>query len=219
MHSTVVSSRSHGRHWIALAMAVAAALVAPAALADPVTCGGSAGQLRITTVDPGQVGGLCWTSVGNFNPATAESVVSAYTGETAVHLDKDAAAIESDPLETWLTGFARGTSGNWTISQSAWDTYDKLFLGFHFGNNNGAGDSANPDSFIIEVAAGALSGTWSLGGTGAVLNNLSHIDLIGSGTGGGGDDDFDVPEPTSLALVGLALVSAGVAQRRRRQRG
>lgn len=181
------------------------------AQAAAVTCGQAPG-LRTLTVDPGKVGGVCVTGQVNFNPAEAESAIEAATGLTgAVHLDKDETTDTTIAHETWLTGFNGQTSGNWTVAQEAWDTYDRLFLGFHFGNA-GDNNASNPDWFIVELNRADLAGRWSLGGIGAQLNGLSHIDLIGLDDGGGGGGG-NVPEPASLALVGLALLAARAARR------
>lgn len=183
-------------------------------VAAPVTCASSNPlQLRTLTVDPALVGGVCATQLGNFNPAAAVSTIATATGLAAIHLDKDNPGnpVSGDDLqEAWLglTTATSGLQGGWTVDEAAWNGYQRLFLGFHFGNG-GSSAASNPDSFFVELARSDNAGTWLLGGTGAALNALSHIDLIGAGTN-------QVPEPATLALVGLGLLAAASGMRRRR---
>lgn len=183
------------------------------ASAAAVTCGSTnASYLRLLSVDPGLPGGLCYTQLGNLSAADAVGAI----GTGTVLLDKDQQSDDLATHESWLTGYAAALSGTWTVSASAWSGYERLFLGFHFGHG-GSGGESNPDSFIVELARDSLSGSWSLGGDGAKLNNLSHIDLFGFGepllitT----QAVTAVPEPASVALVLLALGLSGVAARRR----
>ncbi|NRF70298.1 hypothetical protein HLB44_25135 [Aquincola sp. S2] len=177
------------------------------ALAAPVSCAGPPG-LRILTIDPALVGGLCHTQEGNLQPADI----------TALGLDlyakENVGGPSEDPFNVLdFTMNGAGTSGTWTIAASVWALFNEVYLGFHFGGG-GQGDESNPDSFIVQLSPSDLTGTWLLDGLpGVKLNALSHIDLIvcqasapdceGGGGGGGG-----APEPASwlLAAIGLAVV-------------
>lgn len=190
------------------------------ASAASVACAGGPGELRVLTIDPALVGGLCLTQEGNFSPAQGVTAIGGATGLTTVHLDKDENGDAANPNDAWLTGFSAGTSGNWTVSDDPWNIYQRLFLGFHFGNNNGAGNAGDPDSFFVELSRSDNAGTWVLAGAGAALNDLSHIDLFGAGSCAanpnacGGGVIISVPEPTAPALVGLALLALALVRRR-----
>lgn len=187
----------------ALALASAASL----ASAAQVSCGNSTLGVRLTVVDPGLVGGFCYAQSGNLQQADITSL-----GLT--QLDKSSA----NGIINYTSPGA--TSGTWSFPLSTWANWGRLFLGFHFGNNTGAGNLGDPDSFIIELAPVDISGTWQLTGTNAALNGLSDIYLLARDGGtfctNPGACPRTVPEPSPLALFGLLLLAPLFVRRRAR---
>lgn len=187
-----------------LMLAVAALLAPTAAQSAVVTCGDATLGVRVTVVDPGLPGGYCYAQLGNLQDADIANL-----GLSLIEKDSTALGL--------LGGDLRGSghnanSGTWSFGADLWDDWSRLFIGFHFGN---AGDfeSTNPDSFIVELARPDIMGTWELAGTGARLNGLSNLYLLG--VNDGSPPPNEIPEPTTLALVGLGLLGAGAARRRR----
>jgi hypothetical protein len=167
------------------------------AQAVSVSCGGDGN--RTVTVDPALAGGFCHSQTGNLQNADIAAL-----GFILVEKDVTPGG-GADGLLTYTQ--TTSSSGTWGVSEDAWDSFDRLFLAFHFG---GGGDTAedNPDSFIIELSRSDNSGTYALGGTEPFqLNGLSNIYLLGI-------DGVVVPEPGSLALLGLGLLAIGFGRRR-----
>lgn len=195
-----------------LALATLALCVVGNASAAAVSCGNLALGIRTVTIDPAMAGGLCYAVNGNLDPL--------FTGTTTKFLDAGGTTIQligkevtpGDAATSLLDYTIGGTEfGTWTVASSAWSSWDRLFIGFHFG---GAGDvsETNPDSFVVELMASDLTGSWALGGAGARLTGLSNIYLFGKDSTRPPDE---IPEPGTLALVGLALIGASALRRRK----
>lgn len=175
-------------------MAVALVGLASAAQAIPLTCGGPTGT-RTVTVDPGE---SCVTSgLGNLgDPAL---------GVYGTLVERDAANTNGGLLS--LTGVDAG-SGTWTIASSVWNTFAELSLYFHFGHGAPTTTQFNPDWFLVEVASGATTGTWSVNPSQLALSNVA---VIGRGTPVG------VPEPATAALLSAGLGLLGLTRLRRKR--
>ena len=194
-------------------------LVAANANATLVSCGNPTLGVRLVAIDPGLVNGFCYAQNGNFNGDNfaTSNITSAFGSNSLVLRGKEVA--DNGDVASANIDFTGSTSGSWTVASALWSSYDRLFLGFHFGGGDDK-SATNPDSFIVELARAYTTGSWALTGNGAKLTGLSNIYVLSSGTctqncGGGINEIPKIPEPASLALVGLGLVGAALVRRRK----
>lgn len=88
--------------------------------------------------------------------------------------------------------FGTGGSGDWSFSESLWDQYSDLAIGFKFGGGN----KATSDTwFVYQLTAGEHSGSFAY----SQGKGLSHVNLYFR-------DAVSVPEPGTLGLMGLGLL-------------
>ena len=205
--------RSTVRLGIAALLAIASITAVQAA---EVSCGNAALGIRVVTIDPALDGGLCHAVNGNLDPlfttTNGDKFLSVPTLPSATSLKLIGKEKVGDAADDPLLGYtiAGDQFGTWSVAASAWTSFDRLFLGFHFGGG-GDKDSTNPDSFVIELAAMDTAGDWALTGPNAKLTGLSNVYLFA--TEGPGRQ---VPEPGTLALAGVAILGALALRRSKR---
>jgi hypothetical protein len=191
-----------------------------AAQAAAVICGNSSLGIRTTTVDPGLVGGTCFAGLTNLGDAALTGALNAQIGltapDTTVLVDRDTVNTNGGSLSITGVGTQNGT---WSFTSTLWDTYDRMFLYFHFGDgpdNPSTTSETDPDIFIVELMKPDATGSWIFSGT----TGLSNIALLGFEDGSVPPGGGRLPEPgtASITLLTLGIAGATSAWRRRRNR-
>lgn len=198
----------------AAATVVLAGFLATSAGAATVYCPNGAGgaltapttgrYVKVTNAaDPGE----CYFQQGNLDSSNNPGNLADYEVAGYELVDKN-----GSPGTFLIGGYVNDAkSGSWSLATGIWDDFDQLFLGFHFGNGQG-----NPDSFIVELQEGMLSGEWFfLANAPDKLTGLSNLYLFTKPCEGDDCGGTDIPEPGTLALLGGALLGLTLVRRRR----
>lgn len=194
-----------------------------------VVCGDASLGVRVTTVDPAKdPNGLCYAGLTNLGDGQLVTLLDSLTGDTGDVglIDRDEANTNGDDL--LITGVG-GTEGTWSFTASLWNSYERLFLYFHFGDaqdDPGLTSETDPDIFIVELMSPDAMGDWLFGPSTAKLTGLSNIALLwqglvegnGNGNGNGGGPG-GLPEPSTVGLIGLGMLAIGALRRRKTRVG
>jgi hypothetical protein len=207
-----------------LSSAVLALASVGAANAGVVVCGNSSLGLRTTTVDPA-LAGSCYAGMDNLGDPALRTLVNTQYGlsPSSVIVDRDTANTNGGGLS--ITGVGGG-SGTWSFSDTLWNTYDRMFLYFHFGDGQdepSPSSTTDPDIYIVELTKPDSTGSWEhFDGTdnGRQQFGLSNIALLGFDDGSVPPGGGRLPEPgtASIALLSIGIAGATSAWRRRRNR-
>lgn len=194
----------------------ASAAPAPGIHGDGVTAAGGVcgpNDNRQVTVSTALIGGFCHWQDGNMQGDVPETHSGTYTLLSKAVAGTTTTGSPSNGFAgsfTW-SGPTGATNGSFTMGNYAqtWGTYEKLYVGFHWG-----GGPTLTSSFLVELdKLASLTGAFSISGD---QTGLSNIYLFSRGKctvdcGGGGND---VPVPGTIALLGLGLLGLGAARRK-----
>lgn len=175
---------------------LALAALCGGAQAASINCGNATLGTRTLDVDPA----MACVAAGLGNLSDPELLALSYVDQV---IERDASNTNGSLLS--ITGVG-SNAGGWSFAPSVWNTWENLYLYFHFGAVEGQGAAYDPDWFIVRLSPTDTSGTWDVNPD--QRGALSNVVLMA------GTPTNRVPEPASLALAGLALVGVAAARRR-----
>lgn len=177
------------------------------AIADPIPCRAVSDTVNYMQIDDSQVSACFDSGVGNINGNTNGRNPDPFLSGLGLGYELIGKTDDANPFNLFYTQSKTetGSTGTWEFDAEAWQSWEKLAIGFKFGTGNTA-----DEWFVYNLADMVRSGNWDFfeftlkGGQG-----LSHANLYGM-------EKISVPEPGTLALLGAGLILIAARGRRRK---